>query len=72
LFSEYLAVILADPPLSKYLPEGIGRRFIELYPDPKAFWIGQFAHYLMRNNKMIDELMINASKKVGLPKIYVG
>jgi hypothetical protein len=53
-FSEYLAAILSDPPLSKYLPEGIGQRLIELHPDPKAFWIGQFAHYLMRDNKMID------------------
>jgi len=63
---------LSNPPVSKYLPEGIGQRLIELHPDPIAFWFGQFAHYLMRNNKMFDELMINASKKIGLPKIYVG
>jgi hypothetical protein len=62
----------SDPPLAAYLPEGIGQRLIELHSDPKAFWFGQFAHYLMRNNKTIDELMINASKKIGLPKIYVG
>jgi hypothetical protein len=63
---------LANPPVSKYLPEGIGKRLIELHQDPKAFWIGQFMDYLMRNNKMIDELVINASKKSGLPEIYVG
>jgi hypothetical protein len=54
------------------LPEGIGQRLIELHPDPKAFWFGQFLDYLMRNSKMFDEMMINASKKIGLPKIYVG
>jgi hypothetical protein len=54
------------------LPDGIGQRLIQLHPDPKAFWFGQFIGYIMRNNKMIDELMINASKKIGLPKIYVG
>jgi hypothetical protein len=63
---------LADPPISRDLPEGIGQRLIELHPDPKAFWIGQIVHYLMRNNKIIDELVINAPKKIGLPKIYVG
>ncbi len=61
----------SDPPISTYLPEGIGQRLIELHPDPKAFWFGQFAHYLM-GNKLIDELMTNASKKIGLPKVYVG
>ncbi len=45
--------------ISTYLPEGIGQRLIQLHPDPKAFWFGQFAHYLMRNNKMIDGLMID-------------
>jgi hypothetical protein len=63
---------VGKPPISTYLPDGIGQRLIELHPDPKAFWFGQFAHILMRNNKMIDELLINASKKIGLPKIYVG
>jgi hypothetical protein len=60
------------PTISTYLPEGIGQRLIELHPDPKAFWFGQFLDYIMRSNKMFDELMINASKKIGLPKIYVG
>jgi hypothetical protein len=60
------------PQISTYLPEGIGQRLIELHPDPKAFWFGQFLDYLMRNNKMFDELMINATKTIGLPKIYVG
>ena len=64
--------LVSDPPISTYLPEGIGQRLIELHPDPKAFWFGQFLDYLMRNNKMFDELMINASKKIELPKIYVG
>jgi hypothetical protein len=63
---------LTDPPISTYLPEGIGQRLYDLHPDPKAFWIGQIVHYLMRNNKIIDELIINAPKKIGLPKIYVG
>jgi len=63
---------VSDPPISTSLPEGMGQRLIELHSDPKAFWFGQFAHYLMRNSKMIDELMISASKKIGLPKIYVG
>jgi hypothetical protein len=62
----------SDRPNSIYLPEGIGQRLIILHPDPKAFWFGQFLDYLMRNNKMIDELMMDASKKIGLPKIYVG
>jgi hypothetical protein len=61
-----------DSPFSIYLPEGIGQRLIQLHPDPKAFWFGQFLGYIMRNNKTFDELMINASKKIGLPKIYVG
>jgi hypothetical protein len=61
-----------DPPISTYLPDGIGQRLIQLHPDPKAFWFGQFIGYIMRNNKMIDELLINASKKIGLPEIYVG
>jgi hypothetical protein len=60
------------PTISTYLPEGIGQRLIELHPDPKAFWFGQFLDYIMRSNKMFDELIINASKKIGLPKIYVG
>jgi hypothetical protein len=59
----------ADAPISTYLPEGIGQKLIKLHPVPNAFWIGQFSHYLMRNNKMIDELMKNASKKIKLPKI---
>jgi hypothetical protein len=63
---------VSDSPISIYLPEGIGQRLIQLHPDPKAFWFGQFVDYLMRNNKIFDELMINASKKIGLPKIYVG
>jgi len=68
----FSAIYLSNPPVSKYLPEGIGKSLIELHTDPKAFWIGQFMGYLMRNNKMIDELVINASKKSGLPEIYVG
>jgi hypothetical protein len=60
------------PTISTYLPEGIGQRLIELHPDLKAFWFGQFLDYIMRSNKMFDELIINASKKIGLPKIYVG
>jgi hypothetical protein len=60
------------PTILTYLPEGIGQRLIELHPDPKAFWFGQFLDYIMRNNKMFDELIINASKKIGLPKIYIG
>ncbi len=55
-----------------YLPDGIGQRLIQLHSDPKAFWFGQFNSYIMRKNKMIDELLINASKKIGLPEIYVG
>jgi hypothetical protein len=61
-----------DSPISIYLPEGIGQRLIQLHPDPKAFWFGQFLAYIMRNNKMFDELLINAAKKIELPKIYVG
>jgi hypothetical protein len=61
-----------NPPSSTYLPEGIGQRLIQLHSDPKAFWFGQFIHYIMRNNKMIDELIKNASEKIGLPKVYVG
>jgi hypothetical protein len=63
---------VSDPPISTYLSEEIGQRLIQLHSDPKAFWFGQFVDYLMRNNKMIDELIKNASKKIGLPKIYVG
>ncbi len=66
LFSAY------DSLSSKYLPEGIGQRLVQLHSDPKAFWFGQFLHYIMRNNKMIDELIKDASKKIGLPKVYVG
>jgi hypothetical protein len=61
-----------DPPITTYLPEGIGQRLIQLHSDPIAFWFGQIIDYIMRNNKMFGELMINASKKIGLPKIYVG
>jgi hypothetical protein len=61
-----------DSPISKYLPEGIGQRLIQLHPNPRAFWFGQFIGYSMRSNKMFDELLINASKKIGLPKLYVG
>jgi hypothetical protein len=59
-------------PIPIYLPEGIGQRLIELHPDPKAFWFGQFLDYIMRNNKMFGEMLINASKKIGLPEVYVG
>jgi hypothetical protein len=55
-----------------YLPDGIGQRLIQLHLDPKAFWFGQFNSYIMRKNKTIDELLINASKKIGLSEIYVG
>jgi hypothetical protein len=59
-------------PITIYLPQGIGQRLIELNPDPKAFWFGQFIDYIMRNNKTFDQLLINASKKIGLPEVYVG
>jgi hypothetical protein len=54
------------------LPEKIGHKLVKLHPDPKAFWFGQFIAYILRNNRLIDEVMKNANEKLGLPKVYVG
>jgi hypothetical protein len=54
------------------LPEEIGHKLAKLHPDPKAFWFGPFIAYILRNNRLINEVMKNATEKLGLRKVYVG
>jgi hypothetical protein len=54
------------------LSKEIGYKLVKLHPDPKAFWFGQFIAFILRNNRLIDEMMKNATEKLGLPEVYVG
>jgi hypothetical protein len=54
------------------LPKEMGKKLIQLHPDPKAFWFGEFLSFIMRYNKWFEDLMRNATEKLRLPKTYVG
>ncbi len=57
--------------LTNYLPASIGGKLIRLHPEPKAFWFGQFTKFILRENKLIESLVKNVTKKQ-LTKHYVG
>jgi hypothetical protein len=69
---ELLVVLFVSGKILWVLPKEIGKKLIDLHPDPKAFWFGQFFSFILRNNLWFDTIIRNATEKLQLPKTYVG
>jgi len=68
-----------SPPLDEYppydppaLPTVLVKRISRLIRDPDAWWIGQFAAYIMRPNETVKQLLTEAEQNVDFSSPIVG